>query len=61
MSPAPCHHCEKRTVGCHATCEDYLIFHEAQLKIRKARWTENDFIGYVSDEVKKNNRRNHRK
>ena len=20
-----CHHCEKRFIGCHATCKDYII------------------------------------
>lgn len=33
MKTAPCKGCEKRQVGCHATCEDYLEFHAERVKI----------------------------
>ena len=38
---APCLNCEKREVGCHAICEKYQEFFEAQIRynelIRKKR------------------------
>lgn len=33
MKTAPCKGCEKRQVGCHATCEDYLELHAERVKI----------------------------
>ena len=29
---SPCKDCEKRTVGCHSTCEDYISFADAKRK-----------------------------
>lgn len=33
MKTAPCKGCEKRHIGCHATCEAYLEFHAERVKI----------------------------
>ena len=35
---SPCHHCDKRVLGCHAECEDYKAFAEwARAKNEKIR------------------------
>ena len=47
---APCKGCEKREVGCHATCEDYLTYRElkdeqnAELKEKAKREQEQNDI-----------------
>lgn len=28
MTKSPCYNCNKRSVGCHATCSDYLEWKE---------------------------------
>lgn len=33
MKTAPCKGCEKRHIGCHATCEVYLAYHAERVKI----------------------------
>lgn len=33
MKTSPCKECSKRTLGCHATCEDYLQFRVERDKI----------------------------
>ena len=41
---SPCHNCEKRVLGCHATCETYIAYAEwARAKnerIRQAKRSE---------------------
>lgn len=36
MNKVPCYGCEKRTVNCHSTCEDYIAYSTA-LKERRAK------------------------
>lgn len=33
MKTAPCKDCQKRELGCHATCEAYLAYHAERVKI----------------------------
>ena len=46
MGAFRCKDCERRTVGCHSTCEDYLEdkarWQETQRKIRIAKLAEED-------------------
>lgn len=37
MSYVPCKGCERRTVKCHAECEEYKKFQEENEKIKKNR------------------------
>lgn len=32
---SPCKGCDKREVGCHSTCEDYISFREAAEALRE--------------------------
>lgn len=32
MKTAPCKDCQKRELGCHATCEEYLAYHAERVK-----------------------------
>lgn len=45
--------CEKRCVGCHATCKEYIdakkVYDEKQAKIRAKKDAENDVKVYVVD------------
>ncbi len=34
--PAPCKDCEKRKIGCHSSCDDYLKFREWLDDVKKA-------------------------
>jgi len=33
VKTAPCKDCQKRELGCHATCEDYLAYHAERVAI----------------------------
>lgn len=40
MPKPPCYKCKDRRGGCHAECEKYAEFAEAQHLWREANWTE---------------------
>ena len=44
---APCRNCQKREIGCHASCREYLEWHEYISKAMRfeSRFTESD--GYL--------------
>ncbi len=44
-----CYGCEKRKVGCHATCEDYLEEYNQRQYMMKQRQTEIMLDNYKSD------------
>lgn len=50
MTDYPCKGCEKRQLGCHSTCEDYIKIHREADIARRARQLENKlaFIPYKS-------------
>ena len=37
MITGPCYECEKRTPGCHSSCEDYLSYKAKKDEIRDKR------------------------
>ena len=49
-----CYKCERRTMNCHSTCEDYHKLQKANEErakaIRKAKDKNNLIDGYVSDQ-----------
>ena len=51
MKNAPCLNCERRAVGCHSTCEDYLGFKSEHERVAAARLEEinTESIGYKSE------------
>lgn len=53
MNNRPCYGCEKRTINCHSTCEDYIAFSKAIRERRamehKKRSEENDVYRYTKD------------
>lgn len=59
---APCYKCEKRTVGCHATCSDYTNYKVEMKDDHIMR--ENDirsFVGYMASLKRKKERSQYRK
>lgn len=43
---APCYGCEKREVGCHATCQGYKEFQAENEEIKKKK-----ILNYICDEI----------
>ena len=41
---SPCFKCERRVIGCHGTCEDYIIYR------KEIKMTEDVFSNYAKDE-----------
>ena len=39
---APCYGCQKRQLGCHSTCEEYLSFKAKTEAARGEKYTENE-------------------
>lgn len=58
-----CQNCEKRHIGCHATCEDYKEYlkqNEAKKrKITKEKQTNAIVTGFVIDCINKQRRKTH--
>ena len=44
MKTAPCKDCQKRELGCHTTCEEYLAFHEERVKIYTEQQTRDRVV-----------------
>lgn len=57
---APCYQCERRTVGCHATCDDYKEFagsKRQENERRKAYLKDAEYFISAAHKVAKKNRR----
>ena len=54
---APCKGCEKRVLGCHSTCPDYLEFKAKCEKVRQARWVDIELWSIKHDGIAKWDRR----
>lgn len=55
-----CYKCEKRHVGCHGSCEDYLRerkaldeFNEEQRKIKQVRQSYNEIKRFTIEKTKR--------
>jgi hypothetical protein len=46
MGYTDCKNCEKRTLGCHATCESYLKFKEERVKMLEEKRKQSILDGY---------------
>lgn len=44
MKTAPCKDCQKRQIGCHANCEEYLAFHAERVKIYAEQQTRDRVV-----------------
>ena len=40
--PAPCLHCDRRTMTCHDACEDYLEYAAERERIREQRFLKSE-------------------
>ena len=53
----PCYNCEKRTVNCHCTCEDYKAYkkelEEYNETVRKAKAQDRLMSDYIKANYKK--------
>lgn len=47
MQTAPCHHCTKRSPGCHAQCQDYAEFDRENKRRLAAKQKEFDAISDI--------------
>lgn len=54
-----CKDCNKRTVGCHSTCPEYLEFKNMREQEHKLREQERDYNSYKSITVIKNTKKKH--
>lgn len=50
----PCHHCEKREIGCHAHCEDYLAYRAIMDEARQKRLNEIGLKGMTVEHETRN-------
>jgi len=47
----PCKNCERREVGCHAWCEEYIEFKTGMEKYLEENYKKNDVDNYHIDGV----------
>lgn len=63
LFPSPCKGCEKREVGCHSSCKDYLDAKEAYRvrgeEIRRENQGKFDAYNYCKESTIKVMRHNH--
>jgi hypothetical protein len=48
-----CHNCERRHIGCHADCQEYLTAKAAILEAKRRKYMEDEYINYVANAVRK--------
>ncbi len=53
MKKSSCQGCEKRTLGCHSTCEDYKAYSEALRQKRHIEWKKHVDEGTADGYIKK--------
>lgn len=60
MRTAPCYNCEKRVIGCHSNCLEYICYDKERKKLLYKKRIENDrkydFINYKADVFKRMSR-----
>lgn len=62
-APAPCLHCDQRTMTCHDDCPDYLSYASSRERIREQRFMEQEIntldreLSMKRDELFKRRRR----
>ena len=54
---SPCYQCKDRHQGCHAECETYREWDEANEKARQKNFKDNDTIGFILISKEKAKRR----
>ena len=47
MQTSPCHHCTKRTLTCHDTCEEYAEFDRENKRRLAAKHREEDALADI--------------
>ena len=52
MNSAPCKDCQRRYLGCHSECEDYIKYNEERQKFLKEK-SDNFDILYNNEIVRK--------
>lgn len=64
LTQNPCFKCERRKMGCHATCSLYLdwkVVHEKELEERrKEQEIRNVFLGYKAKQARMKKKREHK-
>lgn len=57
MKVAPCKDCEKRVVGCHSSCEDFVQWEqehrEEKERLREAKMKSSEYLAYRKEEKDK--------
>lgn len=48
---APCHNCDKRKLGCHSCCEEYISFRNNRDKLLLNRKKENEINSYCIENI----------
>jgi hypothetical protein len=49
-----CRHCDKRYVGCHSECPDYLKDRATLDKLKASRGTaDNEYYNYISESLQR--------
>lgn len=51
-----CRRCDRRHVGCHANCHSYIRDRKRLDKIKAKQRSDNDYIEYVVDNMKRKRR-----
>lgn len=46
----PCKNCEKRVLGCHATCENYNEYKLKNEELKKKKFLDKGVNNYIYDE-----------
>lgn len=61
MKQAPCRDCEKRTVGCHASCEQYQAFRRYREAVKAEQYRQRETAEYFIDSARKQAQKKRRK
>ena len=54
---APCKDCEKRYLGCHSECADYIDYNNKQQKIRDERMTRAEECQMIVKQINESRKR----
>ena len=56
ITKSPCRNCDKRQVGCHSSCEDYIAFKNYLGEVKKAnehKRLQNDIFSMAREQRRK--------
>ena len=54
---APCKDCEKRYLGCHSECDDYIDYNNKQQKIRDERAARSEECQMIVKQINESRKR----